>query len=461
MTQILSNQDLLTEIYSSFEPFQPPSKEAYVDCEEVRGKWNVVRELGRKITRSKQPTCQLYTGHRGVGKSTELLRLKEFLEQEKFLVVYFAADEQDIEPQDVEYADVLFACTRHLVEEIKLTQHNPLLNWMSDRWESLKDLALTEVTFEGLSLEGQISQFSKITANLKAVPDKRREMRRKINANTPSLVEALNDFIREAQRILPPDRHKGLVIMVDNLDRIVEIRDAGKPSNYEEIYLNRSEMLRGLACHVIYTVPIQMVYSEFATRLEDTYDSPDVLPMIMVRNPDGSENVDGLGKLRELICRRIQIIDSRLVQTLEGAVPGAKVPAVFDDPETVRQLCLMSGGHVRNLMQLIQKAIDWTDDLPITGQAVARAIGDMRRTYQVAIQESQWEMLAMACHSQQKKNDELHLRLLLNRCLLEYRYYEGEQLKIWHNIHPLIQDIERFQEVLAKVKLKVQRDQTL
>lgn len=88
--------DLLTEIYSSFEPFQPPSKEAYVDCQEVRGGWEVVRELGRKITRSKQPTCQLYTGHRGVGKSTELLRLCEYLEQEKYCVVYFAADNEDI-----------------------------------------------------------------------------------------------------------------------------------------------------------------------------------------------------------------------------------------------------------------------------------------------------------------------------------------------------------------------------
>ena len=44
--------DLLTEIYSSFEPFQPPSKEAYVECQDVRGGWEVIRELGRKITRS-------------------------------------------------------------------------------------------------------------------------------------------------------------------------------------------------------------------------------------------------------------------------------------------------------------------------------------------------------------------------------------------------------------------------
>jgi hypothetical protein len=444
--------DLLTEIYSSFEPFQPPPKEAYVDCQEVRGGWEVVRELGRKIARSKKPTCQLYSGHRGVGKSTELLRLKEYLEQQKYCVVYFAADDEDIEPQDAEYADILFACTRHLVEAIKLQNHNPLLDWMKEGWESLKDIALTEISFEGLNLEGQISQFAKITANLRATPDKRRELRQKINANTPSLVDALNDFIKEAQKSLAKDC-RGIVMIADNLDRIVEIKEEGKPSNYDEIYLNRSEILRGLACHVIYTVPIAMVYSGRATQLEDNYDKPDVLPMVMVRNPDGSENKAGLAKLRELVCRRVVLIEPNLAQTLEGAVDRLNVPPVFDSPQTLKQLCLMSGGHVRNLMQLIQKAIDWTDSLPITAKAARRAIEETRETYQKTVQEHQWEILARACYLKQADNNEEHLRLLLNRCLLEYRYYDdNESLNIWCNVHPLIEGIPKFQDALAKVR---------
>lgn len=443
--------DFLTEIYSSFEPFQPPPKEAYVDCQEVRGGWEIIRELGRKITRSKQFTCQLYSGHRGVGKSTELLRLQEYLEEEKYFVVYFAADEQDIEPQDTEYADILFACTRHLVEAIKLQNHNPLLNWMKERWESLKDLALTEISFEGLNLEGQISQFAKITANLRATPDKRRELRQKINANTPSLVNALNDFIKEAQKSLPSE-NRGIVIIADNLDRIVETKEEGKPSNYDEIYLNRSAILRGLECHVIYTVPIAMVYSGRATQLEDNYDKPDVLPMVMVRYPDGSQNTAGLAKLRELVSRRVALIEPNLVQTLEGAVNELNVPPVFDSPETLNQLCLMSGGHVRNLMQLIQKAIDWTDELPISAKAVKRAIEETRETYQRTIQEHQWEVLARACLLKQSANDEAHLSLLLNRCLLEYRYYDqNETLQIWCNVHPLIEGISKFQDTLTKV----------
>lgn len=438
------NQDLLTEIYSSFEPFQQPKQEVYVDCKEVRGGWDVLRELGRKITRSKQPTCQLYTGHRGVGKSTELLRLKEHLEQQQYFVVYFAADEQDIEPQDTQYADILFACTRHLVEAIKLNNHNPLLNWMKERWESLKDLALTELSFEGLTLEKQIAQFAKITTNIRATPDKRREMRQKINANTPSLVEALNDFIKEAKESLLTN-YQGLVIIADNLDRIVETKREGEQSNYDEIYLNRSEMLRGLECHVIYTVPISMVYSERATRLEDNYDKPDVLPMVMIRNRDGSPNPTGLDKFRELITKRIKLINPDLAKSVDTQV--------FDSAETLERLCLISGGHVRNLMQLIQRAIDWTDELPITSEAVQIAIEEARDTYRNAILEDQWQILAGVCSLKHAENNEQHLRLLLNRCLLEYRYYDGKKkLQRWYNVHPLIEEIEQFQKALTQVK---------
>jgi hypothetical protein len=451
MANELTSEELLTEIYSAFEPFQPPSKEVYVAFEEVRGKWDVIQELGRKITRSKNQTCQLYSGHRGVGKSTELLRLKEYLEQNRYFVVYFAADEQDLEPQDADYAEILFACTRHLVESVQLQNHNPLVSWMKERWTSLKDLTLTEVEFESLDLEAQVSQFAKITATLKAIPEKRRELRHRINANTPSLIEALNDFIAEAQKALPPEQNKGLVLIVDNLDRIAEVYEPGKPSNHEEIYLNRCDMLRGLKCHTIYTVPIALVYSERATELENNYDKPDVLPMIMVQGRDSSENTAGLAKLREMVARRIQQIDPQLVHRLDSPMEN-QVP-VFDSAQTLKQLCLMSGGHVRNLMQLIQKAIDYTDALPITAKAAKRAIEEARETYKIAIQEAHWEILATTCHSKEALNNQQCLRLLLNRCLLEYRYYdEREELQIWRNVHPLIEELKSFQEALAKVQ---------
>ena len=60
-----------------------------------------------------EPTCDLFTGHIGCGKSTELLRLKAQLEEEGFFVVYFTSS-GDLEMADVDTSDVLLAIARRL-----------------------------------------------------------------------------------------------------------------------------------------------------------------------------------------------------------------------------------------------------------------------------------------------------------------------------------------------------------
>jgi len=85
----------------------------------VRSKANIVSEVRRKILRSNLPTCQLYTGHRGVGKTTELRRLKAYLEERGCFVVYFPATDSDIDSQDAQYTDILLACARHILEDLK------------------------------------------------------------------------------------------------------------------------------------------------------------------------------------------------------------------------------------------------------------------------------------------------------------------------------------------------------
>ena len=445
-------QDLLTEIYNVFDPFDPPPKEAYVNCEEVRGNLNVLRELGKKIVRrSNKSTCQLYTGHRGVGKSTELLRLKEDLEEKNFLVVYFAANDEDIDLEDTEYADILLACTKHLVQAIQLKDKNPLKglsNWLQERMQSFTDLLLTQLTFEGLSLEAQVSQFAKITATLKAQPDNRREIRDRINANVPTLLIALNQFIDVAKKSLP-NNYQDLVLIVDNLDRIVERQNApNQLNNYDEIFIKRHEQMRGLHCHVIYTVPIAMVYSERRPQLESNFNETDVLPMIMVSNQDNQPNEKGLEKFREVIAKRIAQVtlddNPNIGQTLAQNLDTA----VFDSPETLTRLCLMSGGHVRILMQMMQKALDWTDDLPISQRSVDIAIEEAKDYYRNTIFEHQWELLRQVAEDKMipnQENDREYPRLLANRCILEYRYYDqNNRLNRWYDVHPLIKELQKF-----------------
>lgn len=81
----------------------------YIDFSSVRG-GDIINKLKQKITYFKphEPTCTLFTGHIGCGKSTELIRLKAELEFLGFQVVYFESSD-DLEMTDVDIADVLLA----------------------------------------------------------------------------------------------------------------------------------------------------------------------------------------------------------------------------------------------------------------------------------------------------------------------------------------------------------------
>ena len=441
MTQ--NTEQLLKKLYNAFNPSTPlPAGDPqYVDCGEVRGDDDITVDLGRNIERSDEMTCQLYAGHRGAGKSTELRRLEQHLTKLGYFVVYFAADAEDINPEDTEYTDILLACTRHLLEAIKEADPKPLLNWMKDRWNDLKDLGLTEISFEKLSLEAQICQFAKLTANVRTQPSLRQKIREKIDPQTQTLIDALNEFIGDAKKRLPNNKYSQLVAIADNLDRIVPFsaKEAGGRSNLDQIFLDRSEQLKALDCHVVYTVPISMVHSNRAADLSDKYNTPQVLPMILVQNLDGSAHQPGLAKIKELIKKRVQKIDPNL--SLETGL--------FDTEETLERLCLMSGGHVRDLMKMIREAVNQTENLPITAQAAQRAITNLRDVYRRTLEKDDWKILAKVSLSHRILNDQQHRNLLFNRCILEYRYFDNEGEKLpWYDVHPLIKGIPQFKEAV-------------
>jgi hypothetical protein len=426
----------LRRLYNAFDPFQPlpVGDSAYVDCNAVRGDGDILQAVGREILLSARKTCQLYAGHRGAGKSTELLRLQKHLNDQGFFVVYFAAEEEDIDPEDVQYTDILLACTKNILAAFKNLDSQPVLYWLKERWEDLKDLLQTQISFEELSLEVQVSQFAKITTKMRSEPNERRKIRDKINPHTTTLTEALNKFIQNAKKNLPPG-YSDLVLIADNLDRIVPIIQPDGRSNHDQIFIDRQNQLKALDCHLVYTVPISLLYSDRATSLTEIYGTPQVLPMIMVRTPDNQPYQPGIDKVIEILKKRLEKVD-----------PSRDIVNLFESQDSLNQLCLMSGGHARNLLLLMKQALEYTNTLPISKRALQRSISELRNTYKDTIHANQWEALANVFRTKEIVNNELYRNLLFNRPILEYHSQNEEgEIQRWYDIHPLIIGIKEFQ----------------
>ena len=100
----------------------PDDRKYYIDFSSVRG-GQIIEELKNRIAWADENefTCNLFTGHIGCGKSTELLRLKKELEDEGFHVVYFESDE-DLDIGDVDIIDILLAIARRFSQSLEAEQ---------------------------------------------------------------------------------------------------------------------------------------------------------------------------------------------------------------------------------------------------------------------------------------------------------------------------------------------------
>ena len=297
-----------------------------------------------------------------------------------------------------------------------------------------------------MTLDVALPQFMKLTAAVRKEPNRREEIRKLVEVNTESLVTALNQFINNARRKGKANANK-VVVIADNLDRIVRTQEPDKPSNFEEIFVHRSELMRSLDCHMVYTAPLSLLYSPLSSELQTIYGKPQILPMVMVASRDGETvQEEGVELLRKALAQRVAQTAPELGLVADDS--GEKV-GVFESDRVLDLLCLSSGGHLRDLMHMSQDAINRTQVLPVRERAVKRAITDFRQAYLRSLQESEWEFLLAVRESKEKQNDddERYQALLAKRCILEYSFFDEDGERVtWYDVHPLIRGSKVFKE---------------
>jgi hypothetical protein len=312
----------LRDAYNSV-PLDPlPSGDPrWVDCTSARGDTDVVGLLAQRIEGASRSTIQLISGHRGCGKSTELLRLADRLEKENFLVIYFAADD-DIDMGDLVYTDLLLSIIKRLERtlsskgiEIDERLSRGIMMWFAEVIYGWNDEAKIEAELKtefelGLKSPAPLPMIAKllarITGQIKTGHEIRKDIRLKMDPQIYPLIERINEFIHAA---LPEIKKKGycdLVFIIDNLDRIVlrVLDEETKRTTHDALYLDHAEQLKAVDAHIIYTVPISMFYSLKATQLAGAFPNYRILPMIKVKEMDGKICRQGIDLLNYVAKKR-------------------------------------------------------------------------------------------------------------------------------------------------------------
>lgn len=410
----------------------------YIDFASVRG-GKIIEALQRTITRISPdaPTCQLFTGHLGCGKSTELLRLKAELEEQQFQVVYFEST-RVLEMADVDVTDILLAIAGQVSENLEAMQIRLKPSYFTRLFTEVVDFLQTPIE---LGVEAELSVgIAKITAKTKESPQLRRRLRDYLEPRTENILQSINqELLQPANAVLKAKGKKGLVVIVDNLDRVAIRPLPSGRSLPEYLFIERGEQLRKLNCHVVYTIPLAITFSNDSAELQHRLGggvAPKVLPMIPVRSRTGEIFPEGLELMRQMVLARA------FPDILVGDRLGL-VTEVFDSLETLDRLCLISGGHVRDLLGLLFDCVR-DQDPPFDRDCVELVIQRQRDYRAKPIDSHEWDLIFQVVQKQRVGGEIEYHTLLRSLFVFEYRDRRGA----WFAVNPVLAETQKFKSWL-------------
>lgn len=408
-------------------------------------------QMFKVISFSDRHTHQLFTGHRGCGKSTELLRLRRRLEGYGFYVVYFAVDE-DLDLNDLIHTELLLSIARRIIVQTSVDGIDlgdalkSFEAWFAEvvyeesEWRWVKQELETEAEI-GLGPPKELPfiarLLTKLTGQIKTGAEIKKEIRRRLDNKVPQLLVFLNDLLNRADVEVQRTGGRGVVIIVDDLDRVA-YKDLGVGrTSHDALFIEHGDQLCALRCHTIYTVPLSMIYGLSARGFNRMYDCCYVQPMIKTHEPQakgGGTSAPGMERLRDIIRRRIDV-------------------DALCEPEAVEYLCQACGGHPRDLMTLIRYSIECASTgarKPITLGTARLAEARLITGFSRMIPETHFDKLAVIHLTNKIKQGEDYHSMLFCQSVLEYM--NGPEGEPWHDVHPAVQKLNGFREALMSIK---------
>lgn len=419
----------LDEVYRACDPDKPLTAEdkRYVDLSEVRGTKVLATKIARRISRcdSSQYHQQLITGHRGCGKSTELLRLKKELEERNFFVVYIDTEEL-LDLVDLDYLDVMLSIAKQTEQELR--EQHILLNetlladlseWFAEKiTENTQQTDLSGAVKTQAEAGTKIPFFAKLmaslTAEIKTASSRRTTTRQKLKQEQAVFTARLNALLLDARHKVQAKQHKDIVLIVDGLEKMhYEVLSDGQ-STHNRLFVQHAEQLKAPECHIIYTMPISLAYN---ANLGNDFDTPEVIPMVKMSE-------EGIACLHQVIAERIDIA------------------ATVEQADFIDELAKLSGGVMRDLMRLVRLSTD-TDNTKVSRADIDYAQQTLIREYDRLLRDDEIEQLKWVQENKRVTGDKIFERMLFLRLILEY--HNGER---WADLHPAITHISWVKERL-------------
>ncbi len=407
-----------------------PGDKRYVELNEARGK-NVFNRLLKplgfdnhfkpKLIEEDANHYILFCGHRGCGKSTELNIISEKLHRKDGYFVVQCNIVDDLDINNIEYVEILFLVAQKIVQKIDDKGISISKKHIEDLDDFFKERIIKQIKqkdFEAsvktgiqakLSLKLIGGFFASFTQAFKSGSTYKEEILKLVKNQFSFFKTVFNRMLAEIrQKLRQENLGKNLLVIIDGTDRLTR-------ADCDQIFINHASQLTQLETNFIYTVPIHLVYE--STHLKDFYEAPFVLPNVILEDETKGKKI-GWQAMKDLIYRRIH-------------------PDLFDSETTVDYIIKMSGGHIRELIHILQEAFNTSTTERFTRETVNEGIERLKADYMRILKAEDYQRLVKLEKENDKESDDIMKNLLFNSVVLEYNDY-------WRKINPIVREAESF-----------------
>lgn len=363
----------------------------------------------------------IFSGYRGSGKTLELRNFqKEINAPERYLSIVVEI-EKEVEVAKFQAEDFFVLMITKLVERLhedKIVFDSKTLEeiqreWISEKTHEKKTKKKSSEEYSGeAGTEFKFFNLLKLGANLKSIFANETEeaitIRQKIEKNFTSLINQFNQALDEIRfgLIENPNTANDILFIFDGSEKISK-------KTYEDLFIDREFLINNLNLNMICAVPIYTFYNIHHKNALNSYFEA-TLPMIRV-------NEQSLTLLKEIITKRI---DQEL----------------FFDQGVLDKIVQMSGGSIRQMLRIVNRAIIDTLGKRITLDSLSKTLKTLGDNMYESLKKEEKDILTQKTYLDSKGlpniADENVWNLVFGLILFKYNGYI--------EINPLIQD--KFQD---------------
>ncbi|MCM1412488.1 MAG: ATP-binding protein [Lachnospiraceae bacterium] len=286
---------------------------------------------------------KLFVGHAGVGKTTELYRLKHAALEKGFLTCFGRCD-IDLDSGDIEYTDVLLyildllvmqACENHLQISERIVKN--IENYWNTDIELSKTISMqAETEISGsVQAEAGVKKIVKLLAGVRAIlknsAESKKVIRTRVEPRSSELIAQIREMIEEIRSQLSASHRPDIpFVILDGLDKI-PLEQARK------IFMENGSRFQSLQIHLLVTFPISLSYTPEYKDIQIWFPNPAKLPMIKLRSWQNGAYVKNYAEGKE---------------TLKNIVRKRADLSLFAE-DALDELITYTGGYLRDLFRCI------------------------------------------------------------------------------------------------------------